>query len=323
VRAWACAGDKGLAGIVLRALPIPVPRPGELLVRTEAVGLNRADVYQARGLYPPPEGAPDVPGLEIAGTVEEAPADSGYSPGDKVCALLASGGYAEYAAVPVGHALPLPDGVTIEDAAGIPEAYATAWHNLVGQARLREGGVVCIHAAASGVGLACIHTASVLGVRAVGVVRQERKRAAVLGAGAERCFLYSEDYVAGVLTLTGGNGADASVDPVGRESFAQNLELLAQGGRLVVIGFLSGARIEASLIPLLMKNLSIVGSTLRYLPASRKTRILAAMRGALWKEFERGRISPVTDRVFPFSEAGEALSYMQENRHIGKIVLRI
>ena len=297
-------------------------REGEVLVRVRAAGVNRADLSQRAGSYPPPLGAPETLGLEVAGEVAElGPGISGVGVGDEVCALLAGGGYAEYAPVPAELLLPIPAGWTVEQAAGLPEVFLTAHLNLFEVAALQPGEAVLIHSGASGVGTAAIQLASEAGCRVFATAGTDEKVRVCTELGAT-AFNYREmDFVAAVREHTEGVGV--VLDMVGQDYLARNLELLNTGGRLVVISTLSGSAAQLELRTLMTKRLSVVGSTLRSRPLAEKVALVGAFRARFWEALEAGRVNPVMDQVFDIREVEAAHERMKNNLNIGKMVLRV
>jgi putative PIG3 family NAD(P)H quinone oxidoreductase len=305
--------------------PDPAPGRGEVLVRVKAAGVNRADVLQRMGRYPPPAGASSVLGLELAGEVVAAgPGATRFPTHSRIMALVPGGGYAAYAAVPEVTAMPVPSRLSWAEAAAIPEAFLTAWVNLFDLGALEPEQTVFLHAGGSGVGTAVIQLAREAGARLLTVAGTEEKAALCSRLGAERVFLRGrEDLVAGVREATGGSGVDLVLDMVGVPAFAANLDMLRPGGRLVLIGFLGGSHGEMDLGSVLRKSLTVRGTTLRGSSLEQK---------AIWMEdfvrfalprFEDGRLAPVVDRVFPITEATAAHARMEENRNAGKIVLTV
>ena len=305
--------------------PLPRPGHGEILVRVLAAGVNRPDVMQRKGAYPPPAGASDLPGLEIAGEIAAlGPGVSGYAVGAQVCALAPGGGYAEYCVVPAGHALPTPRGFDAVQAAALPETFFTVWTNLFERAGLKAGESVLIHGGASGIGTTAIQLAAVFGARVFATAGSAEKCAACQGLGAERAIDYKrEDFVALVRGATGGRGVDVVLDMVGGDYIARNLESLAEDGRLVMIAFLGGSRAEIDFMPVMRKRLTVSGSALRPRSIEDKTRIATALRSRVWPLLESGRIGPVIHARFPLREAAAAHRLMESGAHIGKIVLTV
>ena len=292
----------------------PRPAAGEVLVRVAASGLNRADLSQIAGRYPPPPGEPDILGLELSGHI----ADSGAP----VCALVAGGGHAEYAAVPEGQLFPAPRSLDVVTAGGIPEAYLTAFVNLVGTAGLERGQRVLVHAGASGVGLAAIALARYLGAEVAATTRSPEKVAALERAGATLALATPRDDVpAAIERVWGRDAIHVVLDPVGGSVLEQNLRLLATGGRIVVIATLGGARPEIDLSLLMRKRAAVVGSMLRARSRAEKARLVSRFRAEVLPGFDDGRLGVVVDAVYPPARAGEAFQRMRDNRTVGKLLI--
>ena len=310
---------------VLVAASRPLPQPGsdELLVKVAAAGVNRPDVLQRQGHYNPPPGASDLPGLEIAGTIAGLGAGvTGWRLGDKVLALLAGGGYAEYAVAPLPQCLPVPKGLGMVEAAAIPETFFTVWTNVLERGGLKAGESFLVHGGASGIGTSAIQLARARGARVFASASGAEKCKACEALGAEKCVDYkSEDFVELLTKATGGKGVDVILDMVGGDYTARNLKLLAPDGRLVQIAFLRGAKVEIDLAPLMLKRLTLTGSTLRARAIAEKGRIAAALRREVWPLFEAGKLKPMIYKTFPLKEAAAAHRLMESNAHIGKIVL--
>src|SRR5438132_1184001 len=311
---------------VLRAAQRKVPEPavGELLIRVAAAGVNRADVLQRRGLYPPPAGASDIPGLEVAGVVVRLdPAVRGIAVGAPVCALLSGGGYAEYVAVPAVQCLPAPEPLTL-GAAALPEAFFTVWLNVFERARLREGETLLIHGGASGVGTTAILLARAFGARVLVTAGSERKCAACRELGADEAFNYREvDFVEATRRATGGRGADVILDMVGGDYPGRDLAAASVEGRIAVIATQGGARAQIDLGLLLGKRLTVTGSTLRAQPVENKGRLAATLREKVWPLFGSRRLKPVIHARFPLGDAAGAHRLMESDVHIGKIILTV
>lgn len=310
---------------VLRAAarPRPRPGPGEVLIEVEAAGVNRPDVLQRQGHYPPPPGASDLPGLEVAGTIVEVGEGAGeWSAGDRVCALLAGGGYAQYAAAPAPQCLPIPRGLDAVQAAALPETFFTVWTNVFERGRLREGETLLVHGGSSGIGTAAIALAHAFGARVLATAGSAQKCAACLALGAERAVNYrEEDFVAAVKDATSGRGADVILDMVGGDYTPRNLECLALEGRLVQIAFLHGSKVQIDLMTVMQKRLTVTGSTLRARTVDQKGAIARALRERVWPLIEAGRVRPLVHATFPLEQAADAHRLMESGVHIGKIVL--
>jgi putative PIG3 family NAD(P)H quinone oxidoreductase len=307
----------------LATLPVPQPGPGELLVRVAAAGVNRPDVLQRLGHYPPPPGAPDTPGLEIAGTVVAAGAGTNrFRPGDEVCALVAGGGYAEYCLAPEPQALPVPDGLDAVQAAAIPETFVTVWTNVFERGGLGGDDILLVHGGSSGIGTTAIQLARAFGYRVFVTAGGAEKCRACTDLGAEAAIDYrEEDFVEAVKRLTGGRGVDVILDMVGGDYVQRNLDCLAPDGRLVSIAFLRGPKVQVNLMPMMMKRLTVTGSTLRARPIEEKGRTARALEQQVWPHLAAGRIRPVIDSTFPLAQAAEAHRRIDSGAHVGKIVL--
>ena len=302
----------------------PEPRAGEILVRVEAAGINRPDVLQRKGEYPPPPDASPILGLEIAGEIVAlGEGVIGHAVGDRVCALANGGGYAQYCAVPATQALPFPKGFDAVKAAALPETFFTVWANLFMMAELKAGESVLIHGGSSGIGTTAIQLAAALGARVFATAGSEDKCKACLDLGAARAINYrSEDFSAVVREETGKAGVDVILDMIGAAYFERNLKSLARDGRLSIIAFLGGAVAEkANLTPIMLKRLRVMGSAMRPRTAAEKQAIRDELLEKAWPLLEAGRIAPVIHAVMPFSEAAAAHRMMEEGDHIGKIVL--
>lgn len=303
--------------------PVPRPAPGEVLVKVAAAGVNRPDVFQRQGSYAPPPGVTDIPGLEIAGTVVgTGDRVAGWKVGDALCALVSGGGYAEYCAAPAPQCLPVPDGLDMVQAAALPETFFTVWTNVFERAALQPGESLLVHGGSSGIGTAAIQIADRLGSRVMVTAGTPEKCAACLELGAGRAVNYrDEDFVAAAREFTDGKGVDVVLDMVGGEYLARNVKALAVDGRMVSIAFLAGSRAEIDFMGVMLKRLTITGSTLRPRSVERKGEIAAALRERVWPLISAGRIRPVIHATFPLAEAAEAHRLMESGSHIGKIML--
>ena len=303
----------------------PVAGPGEVLIRVAAAGINRADLLQAEGRYPPPKGAPSILGMEVSGEIAARGAGvEGFETGEKVCALVAGGGYAEYCAAHAGSVLRLPQGVDMVNAAGLPEAYFTVWTNLMDSAHLRAGESVLIHGGSSGIGTAAIQLCKALGHTVFTTAGSAEKCAVCERLGAERAINYrEEDFVHTIEHATAGRGIDVILDMVGGDYIERNFRVLARCGRLVNIAFQKGPKAEVNFAPMLVKRLSFMATTLRGRSNEEKARIRAAVEDHVWPLIARGAIRPVTDQVFPLAEAQAAHEKLRASDHIGKILLRV
>jgi len=304
---------------------LPRPGPGEVLIAVHAAGINRPDLLQRMGLYPPPPGASDIPGLEVAGEVValgegvDAPAL-----GARVCALLAGGGYAEYVAVPAPQCLPVPRGLDMLEAAAVPETFFTVWTNVFDRGRLQPGETLLVHGGASGIGTTAIQLASALGARVFATAGSAEKCGLCRELGAELAVNYrEEDFVQACREATGGRGVDVILDMVAGDYVPRNLELAAPEGRIVVIGFLGGWSADLDLRPVMIKRLTLTGSTLRARSVSEKGQIARALAARVWPLLEAGNVRPRLFRVFPLAGAAEAHALMESGQHSGKIVLQV
>ena len=311
--------------LVARTRPVPVARTGEVLVRVSAAGVNRPDLMQRAGSYPPPPGASDIPGLEIAGEVVSLGPDAeGVSPGSRVCALVSGGGYAQYCAVPARQCLAVPEGLSEVEAAALPETFFTVWTNVFDRGALRPGERFLVHGGSSGIGTTAIQLASAFGASVYATAGSEEKCAACRSLGASEAFNYrDQDFVAEVLEATARAGVDVILDMVGGDYLSRNLECLAPGGRLVQIALLRGARTEINLAPIMMKRLTLTGSTLRPRSVAEKAGIAAALEERVWPLIAAGRVRPVMHSTFPLEAAADAHRLMESGAHIGKIVLEV
>jgi len=306
--------------------PRPVPAPGEVLIKVAAAGVNRPDVAQRRGGYPPPAGASDIPGLEVSGTIAEvAPGGvgaGGYRIGDEVCALVSGGGYAEFCAAPAVQCLPLPRGLDMIPAGAIPETAFTVWDNVFERGRLKPGEWILIHGGSSGIGTIAIQLAHALGSRVLATAGSAEKCAACERLGAARAINYREtDFVAAVRDMTGGRGVDVVLDMVGGDYVARNIDVLAVEGRLVQIGLQAGPTAQLNMGPLLVKRLTITASTLRARSVQEKGAVAAAVRTNVWPLLESGAVKPIIHATFPLRAAADAHRLLESSQHIGKIVL--
>ena len=305
--------------------PRPEPELGEILVKVAAAGVNRPDCMQRAGGYPPPPGASDIPGLEVAGSIVAlGDGVAEWSLGDEVCALVSGGGYAEYCVVPAPQALPLPRDFDMTRAAAVPETYFTVWTNVFERGRLDGGERFLIHGGASGIGTTAIQLGVAFGARVFATAGTAEKCAVCEKLGAERAINYrEEDFVAVIGELTGGEGADLIVDMVGGDYLERNLAALASEGRLVQIALQHGASAEINVLPLMVKRLTFTGSTLRPRTVEQKAAIATALLENVWPLLNEGRVGPVMDSTFPLAEAAQAHARMESGAHIGKIVLTV
>jgi NADPH:quinone reductase len=314
----------GAEELALVERPVPRTGTGEVLIEVAAAGVNRPDILQRRGLYPPPPGAPDTLGLEVAGRVVETGAGAEALLGRKMCALVAGGGYAEYCAAPEGQCLPAPDALSTVEAACVPETFFTVWTNVFQRGRLGIGETLLVHGGSSGIGTTAIQLAKAFGAKVFATAGSAEKCQACEKLGADRAINYREaDFVAVIQDETGGRGVDVVLDMVGGDYVARSLKIMATGGRHVSIAFLRGARIELNLEPLMRKRLTLTGSTLRPRSVAEKSAIAAELREKVWPLLNSGRIRPVMFKTFPLAQAAAAHALMESSEHIGKIALAI
>jgi putative PIG3 family NAD(P)H quinone oxidoreductase len=299
--------------------PVPQPGPGEVLIRVEAAGVNRPDVMQRLGFYPPPPGAPSIPGLEVAGTIV-----GGRREGERVCALVAGGGYAQYCVAPDGQCLRVPGGFSMVEAAALPETFFTVWTNLFQRGGAKAGDRVLVHGGTSGIGTTAILLGKVFGLTVIVTAGSAEKCARALEIGAAHAIDYkTQDFVAEVMRMTGGAGVAVVLDMVGGDYVPRNLACLAEEGRHVSIAGQRGGTGEISLWDVMRKRLVLTGSTLRAGPAEFKAVLASELQDKVWPHFEAGRIRPIVDRVFRLEAAADAHRRMDEGAHVGKIVLEI
>jgi len=304
---------------------VPKPKAGEVLIEVAAAGVNRPDCLQRAGAYPPPPDASPIIGLEVAGKIVacgEGVTD--WRVGDSVCALTPGGGYAEYCATPAGFCLPIPSGLTTIEAASLPETLFTVWNNLVDRGHLRRGETALIHGGTSGIGLTAIQIARHFGATAIVTAGSDEKAKFCLSAGAAHAINYrTQDFVAEIARITDKRGVDIVLDMVGGDYIEKNLRCLALEGRLVIIAFLHGSRVELDWRHIMLRRLTVTGSTLRASPQERKIAIAQALRREVWPAIESGEVKTVVHQVFPLAEAAAAHALMESSAHIGKIVLAV
>lgn len=302
--------------------PVPQPRPGEVLIRLAYAGVNRPDALQRAGLYAPPPTASDLPGLEGAGEIVAlGEGVTGWAPGDLVCALLPGGGYAEYVATPAAHCLPVPEGMGLDQAACLPETFFTVWTNVFDRGGLQAGERFLVHGGSSGIGTTAIQLAHAMGARVFTTAGSDAKCRVCADLGAERAINYrTEDFVAVMKEVGRPN---LILDMVGGDYLPRNVKCLADDGRLVYIAFLQGAKVELNFAQILMRRLTITGSTLRPQSDLAKARIAQALRTQVWPLLSAGRIAPVMDSEFALADAAAAHAHMESSQHIGKIVLKV
>ena len=315
----------GPEALVLDDVPDPMPRPGEVVVEVVAAGVNRADVMQRQGHYDPPPGSSAYPGLEVSGRIAQlGDGVDGWSVGDEVCALLTGGGYAEKVAVPVGQLLPVPAGVSLEDAAALPEVACTVWSNIFMTANIQPGEVLLVHGGGSGIGTMAVQLGREVGARVAVTAGSPEKLEVCRELGASILVNYrTEDFEAVVREATDGHGADVILDTIGAKYLARNVGLLAVNGRLVVIGLQGGRTAEINLGAMLAKRCALVATTLRARPAAEKAVIVAAVREHVWPLIESGRVRPIVHAAYPLGDAAGAHREMEASTHVGKLLLRV
>ncbi|MFS2113083.1 NAD(P)H-quinone oxidoreductase [Herbaspirillum frisingense] len=305
--------------------PVPELKPGEVLIKVHAAGVNRPDVFQRTGNYPVPPGASDLPGLEVAGEIVAGElGDSGFRLGDLVCALVQGGGYAEYCAAPLAQCLPVPKGLSALEAAALPENYFTVWSNVFDRGQLSGEETLLVQGGSSGIGVTAIQIARALGHRVFATAGSAEKCRACEELGAERAINYkTEDFEAVVKELTGGRGVDVILDMVGGDYLPREIKALADDGRLVFIAQLGGAKGQLDMGQVMRRRLTITGSTLRPRPVAFKAAIAANLRQHVWPLIEAGKIKPVIHQRFPLEQAAQAHAMMESSAHIGKIMLEL
>jgi len=303
--------------------PRPRPGPGEVLIEVAAAGVNRPDCMQRQGKYPPPPGASDILGLDVAGKIVERGVDvDAFAVGDHVCALVTGGGYAEFCVAPAAQCLPVPTGLTDVEAASLPETFFTVWSNVYDRAGLRPDESFLVQGGSSGIGVAAIQIAAALGSRVFATAGSQEKCAACVRLGAQRAIHYpSEDFVAAVKSETGGRGVDVILDMIGGDYVPRETAALAEDGRLVLISVMGGARTTVNLVEIMVKRLTISGSTLRSRSVAFKAQIARRLQQHVWPLLEVGKVKPIVFRTFPLAEAAAAHALMERSEHIGKIVL--
>ncbi|WP_413208388.1 NAD(P)H-quinone oxidoreductase [Rhodospirillum sp. A1_3_36] len=306
--------------------PRPIPKEGEVLIKVAYAGVNRPDVFQRQGTYPPPPGASDLPGLEVSGTIAALgpKAGEGWRVGDAVCALLPGGGYAEYAVTDGALCLPVPQGFSQKMAAGLPETSFTVWHNLFERARLHEGEHLLVHGGSSGIGTTAIQMAKAFGVRVTVTAGSAEKCAACEDLGADLAINYRlEDYTKVVKEVTGGRGVDVVLDMVGGDYIDRDLRIMAEDGRHVSIAFLQGSKVEIDMMRVMLKRLTLTGSTMRARPVSMKAGVARALEENVWPLLEKGLMRPSIHATFPMNQAADAHRMMEDSQHVGKIILEV
>ena len=306
--------------------PDPAPGEGEVLVRVAASGVNRPDVLQRMGHYPVPPGASDIPGLEVAGEIvggdDKAMAAAGFKKGDRVCALVAGGGYAQLCVAPVGQCLPVPKGLSDVEAASLPETFFTVWSNVFDRGRLQAGETLLVQGGTSGIGVTAIQMAKAMGAKVIATAGSDDKCKACTDLGADHAINYrTQDFAEKAKEFTGGKGVDVVLDMVAGSYVAREVECLAEDGRIVIIAIQGGTKAEANAGLVLRKRLTITGSTLRPRPVAFKAAIAQALKANVWPLIENGRIKPIIHSTFPAADAAKAHALMESNQHVGKIVL--
>jgi len=305
--------------------PVPLPSTGEVLIEVAAAGVNRPDIHQREGNYAPPPGASDIPGLEIAGKVVAVGLGvHHYKVGQEVCALVAGGGYAAYCAAPEPQVLPVPKGLSLIEAAALPETFFTVWTNLFERGALKAGETMLVHGGSSGIGTTAIQLAKAFGARIFTTAGSREKCQACEKLGADVAIEYKrEDFAEVIKGKTAGRGVDVILDMVGGDYFQRNINSLAMDGRLVSIAYLRGARVEVNFLPVMRNRLTITGSTLRPRTVQEKGAIAAALRAKVWPLIEKGAVKPLIERTFPLAEAAAAHRLLESSSHVGKIVLTV
>mgnify|MGYP005821722803 CR=1 FL=1 len=309
--------------LTMMDMPQPVPRAGEVLIKVAAAGVNRPDILQRMGMYPPPPGASNIPGLEVSGEITAlGEGVTRLSIGEKVCALLPGGGYAEYAVAHEGSCMRVPKGLSMAEAACIPETFMTVWHNVFERGALKAGESLLVHGGSSGIGTTAVQLAAHFGARVFVTAGSDEKCAYCEGLGAERAINYkTQSFAKEIEALTCGHGVDVILDMVGGDYVRDNIGCAAEDGRIVQIAFLKGSRVQIDLNPLMRKRLIFTGSTLRSRPAEFKAHLARELEHKVWPLIENGAVRIVIDKAYPFTEAAEAHRRMESSQHMGKIVL--
>jgi NADPH2:quinone reductase len=325
MRAIEISAPGGPEVLIMGDRPTPAPGAGEVLIHVAAAGVNRPDIAQRKGLYPPPPGASDIPGLEIAGAITALGAGvTSFAIGDQVCALVTGGGYAEFCVAPAAQCLPVPRGLTLTQAASLPENYFTVWSNVFDRGRLARGESLLVQGGSSGIGVCAIQLGHALGSRVFTTAGSPEKCAACERLGAERAINYrTEDFVEAVRAATAGRGVDVILDMVGGEYVPREIAALAEEGRLVMIATMAGAKTEVDLRAIMGKRLTLTGSTLRVRSVEFKGGIARSLRERVWPLFENGSVKPVVHATFPLEHAADAHRLMESGEHIGKIMLTL
>lgn len=315
----------GPEALILAEVPAPEPRPGEVLIKVAAAGVNRPDVLQRMGLYPPPPGASNIPGLEVAGEIARlGEGVTLWKPGDRVCALTAGGGYAEYALAPEGSCMRVPKALGMAEAACIPETFMTVWHNVFERGALKAGEAFLVHGGSSGIGSTAIQLAAHFGARVFATAGSDEKCAYCESLGAERAINYkTKSFASEIKAATAGRGVDVILDMVGGDYVKDNIACAAEDGRIVQIAFLKGSRIQLDLMPVMLKRLTLTGSTLRPRKPEFKAHLARELERKVWPLLESGAVKIVIDKAFPLAEAAAAHRHMESGTHMGKIVLTV
>ena len=321
MRAIGVSGDS--KDLVIEEVSIPEPQPDEVRIKVVAAGVNRADLLQRAGFYPPPKGDSEIIGLEVSGRIDAVGADvDDWSVGDEVCALLAGGGYAEFVCVPAGQVLPVPEGVGLVEAAALPEVFSTVWSNVFMTANLQPGETVLFHGGSSGIGTAGIQLARQIGARIAVTAGSDDKLEACRALGADILINYrAQDFVEVIKQETDGVGANVILDVIGGKYLGRNLDALATAGRLVIIGMQGGTKAELNIAQLLTKRAAVIATSLRARPKSEKAAIVAAVREHVWPLIATGQIQPTIDSTYPLAEAAAAQARLDSGEHIGKVLL--
>lgn len=317
--------DADKPALVVGEIALPDYGPDDVLIRVAASGVNRPDLMQVAGMYPPPPGASEIPGLELAGEIVAIGSNvTDWACGDKVCALVTGGGYAQYAAVPAAQCLPVPQGLTMTQAAGLPETFFTVWHNVFDKAALKTGETFLVHGGTSGIGTTAIQLVKAFGAKVIATAGSQEKCQACRDLGADVAINYkTEDFVEQVKAATDGKGANVILDMVAGDYVSRNFKAAAFEARILIIAFLRGPKAETNFTPLLLKRLTLMGSTLRAQPVANKAAIANALREKVWPLIEAGKIAPVIYKTVPLDQASEAHAILKGGAHIGKVILEV
>ena len=308
-----------------RQIPIPEIKDGEMLIKVAAAGINRPDIMQRTGFYPAPKGASEIPGLEISGEIiEMGKGVSGWSIGDKICGLVAGGGYAEYCAIPASHCLPIPKGVTMEEAASLPETFFTVWSNVFDRGALKAGETFMVHGGTSGIGSTAIQMAKAFGATVITTCGSDDKTDFCMDLGADLAINYkTQDFAEEVKSYTGGKGVDVLLDMVAGDYMKRNFMVMAVEGRIVMIAVLRGPKVKANILPIMLKRLTFTGSTLRGREDSFKEEIAQNLKTKVWPLIEQGKIKPVVSKTFTLKNAAGAHKYLESGQNMGKVILKV